>query len=113
MSPDGQPCVLITIPISHYCEKARWALDRAGAGYREQALSAAQRLASRAASRRPGRTAPVHGCGHRVLADSPEIVDEADGKAPPGQRLYPPDPKPPLRFATCNATSTRSWDPMD
>ena len=27
---------LITIPISHYCEKARWALDRAGIEYREE-----------------------------------------------------------------------------
>ncbi|HET6281472.1 MAG TPA: glutathione S-transferase N-terminal domain-containing protein, partial [Polyangia bacterium] len=27
---------LITIPISHYCEKARWALDRAGAAYVER-----------------------------------------------------------------------------
>ncbi len=27
---------LITIPISHFCEKARWALDRAGIGYREE-----------------------------------------------------------------------------
>jgi glutathione S-transferase len=24
---------LITIPISHYCEKARWALDRTGVAY--------------------------------------------------------------------------------
>jgi glutathione S-transferase len=22
------PAILITIPLSHYCEKARWALDR-------------------------------------------------------------------------------------
>jgi len=27
---------LLTIPISHYCEKARWALDRAGIPYREE-----------------------------------------------------------------------------
>ena len=25
--------MLITIPISHYCEKARWALDRAALPY--------------------------------------------------------------------------------
>jgi glutathione S-transferase len=24
---------LVTIPISHYCEKARWVLDRAGVPY--------------------------------------------------------------------------------
>ena len=27
---------LVTIPISHYCEKARWALERAGIRYREE-----------------------------------------------------------------------------
>ncbi len=27
---------LLTIPISHYCEKARWALDRAGLDYVEE-----------------------------------------------------------------------------
>ena len=91
MSSSGQPCVLITIPISHYCEKARWALDRAGVGYREQAhLQLIHWLAVRRAG--GGRTAPVLVCGDRVLADSAEIVDEADAKAPPGQRLYPDDP---------------------
>ena len=30
-----QANVLITIPISHYCEKARWALDRARQPYVE------------------------------------------------------------------------------
>ena len=29
---------LVTIPISHFCEKARWALDRAGVDYVEQRL---------------------------------------------------------------------------
>jgi glutathione S-transferase len=91
MSPSGQPCVLITIPISHYCEKARWALDRAGVGYREQAhLQLIHWLAVRRAG--GGRTAPVLVCGDRVLADSADIVDEADAKASPGQRLYPDDP---------------------
>lgn len=27
---------LVTIPISHYCEKARWALERAGIDYEER-----------------------------------------------------------------------------
>jgi glutathione S-transferase len=27
---------LVTIPISHHCEKARWALERAGIPYREE-----------------------------------------------------------------------------
>jgi glutathione S-transferase len=28
---------LLTIPISHYCEKARWGLERLGLAYREEA----------------------------------------------------------------------------
>jgi glutathione S-transferase len=30
------PARLVTIPISHYCEKARWALGRARIAYREE-----------------------------------------------------------------------------
>ena len=91
MSSCGQPCVLITIPISHYCEKARWALDRAGVRYRERAhLQLIHWLAVRRAG--GGTTVPVLVCGDRVLADSADIVDEADAKAPPGRRLYPDDP---------------------
>ena len=74
MGSPGQPCVLITIPISHYCEKARWALDRAGVSYREQAhLQLIHWLAARRAG--GGTTVPVLVCGDRVLADSADIVD--------------------------------------
>jgi glutathione S-transferase len=91
MSAGGQPCVLITIPISHYCEKARWALDRAGFAYREQAhLQLIHWLAVRRAG--GGTTAPVLVCGDRVLAESADIVEEADADAPPGKRLYPDYP---------------------
>jgi glutathione S-transferase len=91
MTAGNQTCVLITIPISHYCEKARWALDRAGVSYREQAhLQLIHWLAVRRAG--GGRTAPVLVCGDRVLADSADIVDAADAQAPPERRLYPDDP---------------------
>jgi glutathione S-transferase len=91
MSLSGPPRVLITIPISHYCEKARWALDRAGVAYRERAhLQLIHRVAVRRAG--GGTTVPVLVCGDRVLADSTDIVDEADALAPPDRRLYPDDP---------------------
>ena len=91
MSASAPNCVLITIPISHYCEKARWALDRAGVSYREHAhLQLIHWVAVRRAG--GGRTAPVLVCGDRVLADSADIVDEADAHAPPNRRLYPDDP---------------------
>ncbi len=86
-----EPYLLITIPISHYCEKARWALDRAGIPYVEEAhLQLVHWLAVRRAG--GGRTVPVLVCGDRVLADSADIVDEADAEAPPDRRLYPDDP---------------------
>ncbi len=85
------PCVLITIPISHYCEKARWALDRAGVGYRERAhLQIFHWVAVRRAG--GGKTAPVLVWGDRVLAESAEIVEAADAQTPPDRRLFPDDP---------------------
>jgi glutathione S-transferase len=91
MSSSGPTPVLITIPISHYCEKARWALDRAGVRYRERAhLQLIHWFAARRAG--GGKTVPVLVCGDRVLAESADIVDEADANAPEGRRLYPDDP---------------------
>jgi glutathione S-transferase len=90
MNATGARCVLITIPISHYCEKARWALDRAGVAYRESAhLQIIHRLVARRAG--GGTTVPVLVCGDRVLTDSAEIVNEADTRAPFDRRLYPDD----------------------
>lgn len=84
--------VLVTIPISHYCEKARWALDRAGVEYRESAhLQIFHWVAVRRAG--GGKTAPVLVCGDRVFAESSEILDEADALAPPERRLFPADPE--------------------
>jgi glutathione S-transferase len=82
---------LITIPISHYCEKARWALDRAGIAYRERAhLQVIHWIpVSRAGGK---KTAPVLVWGDRVFADSAEIVEQASAKAPPSRSLFPDDP---------------------
>ena len=38
MSRSDRP-KLVTIPISHFCEKARWALDRAGVRYAKPFVS--------------------------------------------------------------------------
>jgi glutathione S-transferase len=91
MSPPDRPCTLITIPISHYCEKARWALDRAGVSYREERhLQLIHRFAVHRAG--GGRTVPVLVCGERVFTESADILDEADAEAPPDRLLYPEDP---------------------
>lgn len=83
--------ILITIPISHYCEKARWALDWAGIAYRERAhLQVIHWIpVARAGGK---KTAPVLVWGDRVFADSADIVQEASAQAPAGRALFPDDP---------------------
>jgi glutathione S-transferase len=80
--------VLVTIPISHYCEKARWALDRARVTYVERPhVQAIHRLATRRAG--GGLTAPVLVCADGVFADSADILSWADTQSLPGRALYP------------------------
>jgi glutathione S-transferase len=74
---------LITIPFSHYCEKARWALDRCGVSYEEDGhLPIFHYLAT---YRRGGkRTVPVlvTDGGKTVVRDSTEIIAWADRQRP-------------------------------
>ncbi|MCG3172325.1 MAG: hypothetical protein GMKNLPBB_00473 [Myxococcota bacterium] len=86
----AQPFRLITIKVSHYCEKVRWALDRLGFDYVEEAhppLFSA--LASKL--RGGGRTVPVLLTGDRVLKDSTEILHYLDERAGSPGTLYPAD----------------------
>jgi glutathione S-transferase len=76
---------LVTIPISHYCEKARWALDRAGIAYREERhVQIVHRVASRRAG--GGGTVPVLVAADGVFTRSADILAYADRD---GARLYP------------------------
>lgn len=80
--------ILLTIPISHYCEKARWALERVGVPYREQPhIQAIHRVAALRAG--GGLTVPVFVCAEGVLADSDEILAWTDRRAQAGRELYP------------------------
>jgi glutathione S-transferase len=68
---------LLTIPISHYCEKARWALDRAGIDYvEERHVQGISRLASRRAG--GTGTLPVLVTPLGNLVDSDDILVYAD-----------------------------------
>ncbi len=85
------PARLVTIPISHYCEKARWALDRAEIAYREERhVQIVHRVASRRAG--GGGTVPVLVAPDGVFAQSAEILAYADRHTERGARLYPDDP---------------------
>ena len=85
----ASPPRLITIPISHFCEKARWALDRAGIAYREERhIQVIHRVASRRAG--GGGTVPVLVAAEGVFAQSADILAYADRHR--RARLYPEDP---------------------
>jgi glutathione S-transferase len=79
---------LITIPISHFCEKARWALDRTGVPYREERhVQLVHRLYVRRAG--GGNTAPVLVAADGVFTESRDIVAWADRRLDPADRLLP------------------------
>jgi glutathione S-transferase len=82
---------LVTIPISHYCEKARWALDRAGLGYREERhIQGIHRVAARRAG--GGATVPVLVTPEGSIGESHEILVWVDAHVAPERRLFPAEP---------------------
>jgi glutathione S-transferase len=82
---------LITIPISHYCEKARWALERVGMPYREERhVQGIHQLAARRAG--GGITVPVLVTPDGVVGDSAEILAWVDERTPSEYRLFPAEP---------------------
>jgi glutathione S-transferase len=81
---------LVTIPFSHFCEKARWALDRTRVPYREEGH--APLLHKRAVHRvsgKPGSVPVLVLDGDGVLDDSPLIVRWADARATSDRKLLP------------------------
>jgi glutathione S-transferase len=81
---------LITIPVSHYCEKARWALDRVDAAYREEPHPP---IFHYRRSRGAGgeRTVPVLVTEFGVFPDSTDILQFLDSRYGNGWRPYPED----------------------
>jgi glutathione S-transferase len=82
---------LITIPISHYCEKARWALDYTRLDYAEERHV---QLVHIVALRRAGgnRTSPALVCDEGVVRESGAIVGYAAQRAPADRPLESDDP---------------------
>jgi glutathione S-transferase len=107
--------ILVTIPISHFCEKARWALDRAGVDYTEKRhIQIIHAFAAKRAG--GGTTAPVLRTPDGVYAQSAAILRYADEQLPEDRRLYPADPAAraevealELRFDTVLGPEGRLW----
>ena len=82
---------LITIPISHYCEKARWALERAAMPYREERhVQGIHRLAARRAG--GGTTVPVLVTPEQAIGESAAILAWVDQRTAAEHRLFPAEP---------------------
>lgn len=83
------PATLVTIRFSHFCDKARWALDHAGVRYDERGyLPGFHQLGTR---RHGGRSTPLLVTPHGVLKQSTDIVKFADRRADAARKLYPDD----------------------
>jgi glutathione S-transferase len=97
---EGQKMELYQFPMSHFCEKARWALDHKGAAYRIVNLlpvfhfAAVRRIA-------PRSSVPVLRDGKTVIQGSGEIIDYLE-------RKYPEPPLTPRDSKT--ASETVEWE---
>lgn len=86
-SRGGSRLRLITIPISHYCEKARWGLDRTKVRYAVEGHMPVFHWA--ATMPRRGRTVPMLVTPHGTLTDSTDILRFADHCAGAADKIYP------------------------
>jgi glutathione S-transferase len=78
---------LISFQISHYCEKARWALDRLEIPYVEEChLPPLHRLRTIPLG---GSSVPLLITATTILKDSVDILNYLDTLVPPNRKLYP------------------------
>lgn len=113
MPKTDRRALLITMPQSHYAEKARWALDRLSIPYIEAPhIPLLHRLAT---TRSGGRSVPVLAHGNVRLVDSTDILRYADASCG-GDHLYPLDSDLRLavealeeRFDEALGPHTRRW----
>jgi len=84
-----RPPRLFTMAISHYCEKARWALDWHGVPYVEEvwAIGPHRILAQHHGA--PAGTLPILSDGKMVVQGSGDIIDWADEHGRVGDGLTP------------------------
>jgi glutathione S-transferase len=78
--------VLVTFPLSHFCEKARWALDHASLSYSEHGYAPA--VHKIAVKSHGSRTVPLL-VGEQTLRESTDILRFADRAGPRERSIYP------------------------
>ncbi len=103
---------LVTIPFSHYCDKARWALERGGVRFTEEGH--APLLHWLPALRAGGhRTVPTLATKGGAITDSTDILRWVDRRLDEAQRLFPhgePDVEQlEERFDQALGPATRRW----
>ncbi|NJN10704.1 MAG: glutathione S-transferase [Richelia sp. SL_2_1] len=87
MQNQQKPFRLITIPVSHYCEKVRWTLDYLKLTYVEEPhMPPFYRFAT---SKVGGGTVPVLVTEDKVFTDSTDILQYLDSISPNEAKLYP------------------------
>ena len=72
---------LVQFPVSHYCEKARWALDHAGIAYDVKNVAFVEHLWAVPRLAKGHKTVPVLVADGVVLRDSNDILRWADAQA--------------------------------
>lgn len=83
-----EPFLLVTIPQSHFCEKARWALDRLEARYDEERHLPMLHLPA-TLLRGGKRTVPFLKTRTNAFDDSTDILHYLDGFLAPEKKLFP------------------------
>ena len=105
----AEPLRLITIGFSHYCEKARWALDRGELPYREE--DHVPLFHWRGTVPAGGRTVPMLVTPDGVLRESTEIVEYVDEHLHRDRRIIPEDAKERAEVMTWVADFDRGLGP--
>ena len=82
---------LYIFPISHYCEKARWALDYLQVGYELHAVAPGMHADLAARLGAAGTSLPVLVADDTVIQDSHEIIEWAEGVSAAERSLQPAD----------------------
>ncbi|PAX51662.1 glutathione S-transferase family protein [Brunnivagina elsteri] len=86
-----KPFRLITIPVSHYCEKVRWALTRLKFNFVEEPHSPPFHLLSTA--KLGGKTTPILVTDTEIFTDSTDILKYLNSITLDENKLYPSNPE--------------------